>query len=485
MLLTNQLHPLQGCNLCLYTYEVRYSGLSLVSLPDLCLPQKNPTSTMAIVLIGSTGSGKSSLGNFLIDPSEEHLFEKPVFSVAKANMPETQFVLPVSFKYKKTDFTLIDTPGLNESDVRDLRHMIQIVDCLQKVESIVACVLVVKFNSKIDAQYRSTVQYYRKLLPSLFERNVIIVMTNFATDDRSVMLREKKGTNVEEIKRNTIREIVENGSLAYEPLLFTIDCLPMSDDEQKLNKSVRSAIFSKLMSQKPFPSKGLMVAKTAVLKSEDNEKTKSYEGEITGYNTRLQQANARATEALEKIQSKDHEITEKEKELHVLKTDLVDKDSSDLTSIDSWSVSEEWKFFQWFSKTFERTTACEIESVDRWTNGHCEWKDYEETKHSVKGKIEGEFMRGIYASLTLQASKRNKYAKEITSLRQQIGELEKHRQSLKEHLNEIRERYKEYTDDIKLLEQFIEEKRVLITALMSDYMTLEEALGRLDKLEKN
>lgn len=47
---------------------------------------------MAILLIGSTGSGKSSLGNFLIDPAEENIFEKQHFKVANANMPETQFV---------------------------------------------------------------------------------------------------------------------------------------------------------------------------------------------------------------------------------------------------------------------------------------------------------------------------------------------------------------------------------------------------------
>ena len=440
---------------------------------------------MAILLIGSTGSGKSSLGNFLIDPSEENIFEKQPFKVAKANMPETQFVSKGVVQYKAKIYTIIDTPGLNESDTKDLKHMIEIVQNLQAMESVVACVLVVKFNSKIDAQYKATVQYYRKLLPSLFETNVIIVMTDFATDDRSVRLRERQGIDVEQIKRNTVREIVENGSLEYDPLLFTIDCLPVDDEEQKLNRTIRSAIFSKLASQKPLPSKSLMVAKTAFLKTEDNEKIKSYEGEITGYNKRLQQANIRATEALEKIQSKEQDVTEKEKELTGLQLDLCDKDSSEQTSIGTWSVSEEWKFFRWIQRSFEKTTTCEIESIDKWTNGHCEWSDLEQTKYSVKGKVHGEFMRGVYASLTLLASKRKKYAKEITSLKQQINEVEKHRQSLKEFLNEIRDRYKEYTADIKLLEQFIEEKRVLINALVSDYMPLDEARMRLKRLQKD
>ena len=251
---------------------------------------------------------------------------------------------------------------------------------------------------------------------------------------------------------------MENASLDYDLLLFTIDCLPVDDEEQRLNRSIRTAIFSKLASQKPITSKSLKVAKTAALKTEDNEKIKSYEGEITGYNKQLQQANTRAAEALEKIQSKEQDVTEKENELKGLQLDLSDKDSANLTSIGNWIVSDEWKSFRSLSKSFEKTTSCEIESVDKWTNGHCEWRDFVETKYSVKGKFEEEFMRGIYASLILQASKRKKYAKEIMSLKQQIIKVEKHRQSLKEYLNEIQDRYKEYTADIKLLEQFIEEK---------------------------
>ncbi len=435
---------------------------------------------MAILLIGSTGSGKSCLGNFLLDPSDEAIFKRQKFKTAKANRPETQIVSKVSFKYEDKTYSIIDTPGLNESNVHDLQHMIQIIEELQKVGNILACVLVVKFDAKIDAQYKETVKYYRKLLPSLFERNVIIVMTNFAMDEKSEMLREKQAINVEEIKRNAIREIVENGSLVYEPPLFSIDCLPVVEEERTLNQNIRAAIFSKLNSQVSFPSSALAVAKTPYLKGEDIKIIKECEGEITGYNNRLQQANKKAAETLEKIQKAEHNVTENEKKLKALNDDLCDKDSSDLTSIGSWTFSDDWKWFRTLSKDFEKTTSCEIDSVDKWTNGHCKWKDLEQTKYSMKGKLEGKFMRGIYAGFILQTSKRKNYATAIESLNRQICEVQKHGESLKKILDEIADRHREYTTDINLLKQFIMNKRMKITAHSSDYMTLEEARARLN-----
>ena len=438
---------------------------------------------MAILLIGSTGNGKSTLGNFLIDPRDGVLLDKQIFKMAQENLPETQNVKQVSFNDESGRvFKVIDTPGLNESNVHDLKHMIQIVDTLQKVDGVSACVFVVKFNSKIDAQYKETVQYYRKLLPSLFERNVIIVMTDYRTDARSELLRQRQGINVDQIKKNTLREIVESGSLTYDPLLFTIDCLPL--EEWKFNLAERKAILKKIAAQKPFSSKDLKVAKTQYLKSLDQERIKECEGEITGYNQRLQQVNERAKEALVKTQLKQQEMTNKEKELNRLRAEVDDKDSSDLTEVASWSVSESWKFLKFITREFDKTSPYEIASVSKWTNGKCKWKNYEQTTHGVKGKVEGDFMRGVYASISLETYKRRKYEHEVVSLRQRIDQAEKHLQSLNQHLNEIKERYREYADDITLLEKFIDERTTTIKHLDTDYLTLDEACKRLGDLER-
>ena len=212
---------------------------------------------------------------------------------------------PVTAKVSVTghgdsEITVIDTPGLNEGAVRDLEHMIGIVQGLKERKEIKACILVVKFNSKIDAQYKATVEYYSKLLPDLFENNVAIVMTDFATDERSIQMRTKQGIDVEQVKNNTVREIVECADMTYSPILFTIDCLPYDSDEQELNRGIRDALLEFIFLQKPTEVIKLKVAKPDYIQKADDVKKSKFEGEITGYNERLQHVHKNAKEALKK-----------------------------------------------------------------------------------------------------------------------------------------------------------------------------------------
>ena len=145
----------------------------------------------AILLIGSTGHGKSTLGNFLLNPEKEHITQNQTFPIARSNKPETQFVKIGVLEDRNGNplLQVIDTPGLNEGAEDDLSHMIQIVKILQYVQSVSAGILCVKFDSKIDTQFKATIGYYRDFLPELFEANILIVMTNFAEDDDAVEMR--------------------------------------------------------------------------------------------------------------------------------------------------------------------------------------------------------------------------------------------------------------------------------------------------------
>lgn len=444
---------------------------------------------MAVLLIGSTGNGKSTFGNYLLDPSEDHLFTKQTFKTAQNNLPETQTVKECKKVVKhgecdETFLTVIDTPGLNEDAERDLQHMIQIVEQLQGVHAIRACVFVVKFNSKIDSQYRATIQYYRKLLPSLFEKNVTVVITDFATDSRSEMLRKKQGVDVDTVLSNTRREIVVNGQLSYDPMMFSIDCLPLDEDEQAASMQTRDAFLQYVAQMEPFSDTSFTVAKTPYVLMKDKERIMTYEGEITGYNVRLKEANEAAKESLEHEEKKEKEITDALKEIREIESKIKEMDSEEHATAASYNLEVKWKLFRWQESVYDLKSKWKVVDVKKWTNRHCTWHDETKEDYRIKGRLKGSFMRGLYANLTALTMKKLKFADEIAQLKQDLDDAKSHRERLAEELKRIQAKYHEYIKDLKLLETFIEKRRENITALSSNNMTMSEAKEHLSELQK-
>ena len=446
--------------------------------------------TQGILLVGSTGNGKSTLGNFLLDPREEHIFgDKQAFVRAQDNMPQTQFVHHVSkiVSYGEQKFlaaTVVDTPGLNENDVQDFKHMIQIVSTLHSINDseVSACILVVKFDSKIDAQYKATVQYYRDLLPQLFEKNVIIVMTMFDSSSRGERERELRGINIHRIKENTVREIMESGRLPFKPILFIVSGLPLTQEELQTDLQQRDAILSYISSLTPISTGKLRVAKTARLREDDAKTIAVINGEIDGYNNRLKELNGIAGKALDKIKLKRKRVGDLESQLRNLRADLKEYDSSEVVLAKSWSFSTQWRLLQWITESFDVSAPWKITNVEKWTNGYCVWKDLEEYHNGIKGVLEGNFNRGLYAELRLETTKRIKYADEIQSIRAEIVNTDKLLTELTESLSELESSNAEYNNEIKSLTSYTQECNKRKELYEQLYMTIEEACERLRRV---
>ena len=79
--------------------------------------EKLPSKETTVLLIGSTGNGKSTLGNYLLAMGANDESER--FATAKDNKPQTQNVqsdkiaiTDPALKYSSVHITVIDTPGL-------------------------------------------------------------------------------------------------------------------------------------------------------------------------------------------------------------------------------------------------------------------------------------------------------------------------------------------------------------------------------------
>ena len=430
------------------------------------------------------------MGNFLLDPSKEHIFgDNQAFTRARDNMPETQSVHHANkiVRYGNEStlaVTMIDTPGLNEDDVHDLKHMIQIVSTLHSIEhsELSACILVVKFDSKIDAQYKATVKYYRDLLPQLFEKNVIIVMTMFDSSEKAERERELRGIDVNRIRENTIREITESGKLPFKPILFMMNALPITEEERLTDLKERDSIMKYISLLSPTSTRSLRVAKTARLREDDEKAIAATNGEIDGYNDRLKELNKLAGDTLDKIKNKKRKSGELESELRNLRDDLKDYDSSEKVVVETWHFDTPWKFLDWNSEEFDVSAPCKVTNVVKWSNGKCQWRNLHEYHNGIKGVLEGNFMRGLYAELRLETTKRIKYAEEIISLHSSISSKEELLNEVNEALVEMESSNKQYESEIKSLLSYIKEcnrKKKLYSQL---YMTIEEACERLRKV---
>ncbi|EAL42945.2 AIG1 family protein putative [Entamoeba histolytica] len=85
----------------------------------MSVPEDNTKQTK-LLLIGETGNGKSSLGNFIL--------QKYVFKVGDSPNPETREVVGENGKGERNDLIVIDTPSLQESKEFNEKFLNDIVD---------------------------------------------------------------------------------------------------------------------------------------------------------------------------------------------------------------------------------------------------------------------------------------------------------------------------------------------------------------------
>lgn len=308
-----------------------------------------------ILLIGSTGNGKSSLGNFLIADSKNGEPAQGPFSVAHDNLPMTRDISRHHGSYEYTitdphqissqpiqiafDFTVIDTPGINENDLEDAFHLVKIYEALQLVKSIKACLFVVKFDSKIDAQYRSTIQRYVELLPEVFQ-NVIIVVTEYLTDPRSVKLRQKRKISTEVVQKNILQEIKTSANLDYEPQIFLIDSMPVADEQIQENKAIRCDILRSICEcEIVVNTQDMCFKKPHIFSLQDQLSVEHCMGEITGFkDSFITSASETTSDVMKEVFDEEIKIIQEERKKIPLSNELQKLDTANLVIVQNWKT---------------------------------------------------------------------------------------------------------------------------------------------------
>ena len=102
-----------------------------------------------LVILGATGDGKSSLGNFILN-------KKDLFTVSDDPESETKETIGHYGIDGSEEIFVIDTPGLQDTKQSDKKHIIDMVTYVKQHKDIQAIIVVFNFNQDRFAPYLKT-----------------------------------------------------------------------------------------------------------------------------------------------------------------------------------------------------------------------------------------------------------------------------------------------------------------------------------------
>ena len=207
-----------------------------------------------ILLIGKTGDGKSTLGNFLFNDGKEHF--KP-FDTSESGTQETVVE-------KVGNLTIIDTPGLLDSSnqAENAEHYKEMINLIKKRQNLKG-ILIIKDSNNI--RFSSDIQEMIKLMCNTFDnpkifKNVAFVFTKFYMKKKNET--KKNAQNFVSKAKNLIKEFYGNNIKDFEYTFesFFIDSDLENPDEDSNNEREKIYIWAKGLAKlntKEIPSKDI------------------------------------------------------------------------------------------------------------------------------------------------------------------------------------------------------------------------------------
>ncbi|EMS17021.1 AIG1 family protein [Entamoeba histolytica HM-3:IMSS] len=206
----------------------------------MSIPEDKSKPKTKILLIGDTGVGKSSLGNFILGSD--------VFKVGGGSASVTQEISGFYGEGDRSDLFVIDTPTLQDTRKENEKWLNKMIECIIEQEGIQSIIIVLDFNNDVLSHDLETlIEIMCNVFPLYnFWKHVCIVWTKcYCYTPQSVIESHKKMKEEffnNQIKKKCIEEKTTRKEIINMPPMFYVDSQPEGEDNSRSKEEIERLI---------------------------------------------------------------------------------------------------------------------------------------------------------------------------------------------------------------------------------------------------
>lgn len=192
-----------------------------------------------LILIGETGTGKSSFGNFALGIENGFEVSDDPESCTKDTIRKISQIDP--------EISIVDTPGLQDSKGRDRIHYEKMLKIIKQMESLHFILIVLNFTCpRLTSSLKYMIKFLCNVFPKNFAHHIGIVFTHYDHDYQ--MKINKNKSDPREKRKKLIKETMElisqttNEELFLGPPVYYLDSyIDDNNSKEELNRLIAFA----------------------------------------------------------------------------------------------------------------------------------------------------------------------------------------------------------------------------------------------------